>query len=123
MADPTDEPWPSEIRYDQAAKQLSVTFDDGREFQYPAEFLRVHSPSAEVKGHGPGQQKLIAGRRHVSIIEIEPVGNYAVRLVFDDLHDTGIYSWRYLAEIGERREEMWDDYVARLEAAGMSRDP
>ncbi len=123
MADEQRDPWPTELRYDQADKCLHVTFDDGRRFGLPAEFLRVHSPSAEVKGHGPGQETLIDKRRHVGIIKIEPVGNYAVRLVFDDLHDTGVYSWRYLAEIGERQAEMWTAYEARLKAAGLSRDP
>ena len=123
MASQSSESWPTELRYDQASKLLHVTFDDGRTFDYPAEFLRVHSPSAEVKGHGPGQEKLVYGRRHIGIMKIEPVGNYAVRLVFDDLHDTGIYSWRYLAEIGERADEMWKSYLARLDAAGLTREP
>ncbi len=123
MASQLREPWPAELRYDQASKLLHVAFDDGRTFDYSAEFLRVHSPSAEVKGHGPGQEKLICGRRHIGIIRIEPVGNYAVRLVFDDLHDTGIYSWRYLAEIGERRHATRENYSARLDAAGLTREP
>ncbi len=83
----------------------------------------MHSPSAEVQGHGPGQRQLVSGRRHVGITKVEPVGNYAVRLVFDDLHDTGIYSWTYLAEIGERQDQIWGDYLAELDAAGASRDP
>ena len=117
------DPWPTEIGYDRAAKSLRIEFDDGRRFDLPAEFLRVHSPSAEVQGHGPGQEQLVPGRRHVGITNVEPVGNYAVRLVFDDLHDTGIFSWTYLADIGERQNKMWRDYLARLDAAGASRDP
>ncbi len=123
MADQSRQSWPTELRYDQASRVLHAAFEDGRTYDYPAEFLRVHSPSAEVKGHGPGQEKLVHGRRHVGIMRIEPVGNYAVRLVFDDLHDTGIYTWRYLAEIGDRQEEMWEHYVSRLDAASLTREP
>ena len=115
--------WPTEIRLNKAEKALEVDFDDGRSFRFPAEFLRVESPSAEVKGHGPGQRTLVAGRRHVGIMEVEAIGNYAVRIVFDDLHDTGIYSWQYLRELGERQDELWQAYLANLEAAGMARDP
>jgi len=115
--------WPDEIRLRQAEKTLEVTFDDGSVFVYPAEFLRVESPSAEVKGHGPGQKKLVAGRRHVGIMRVEPVGNYAIRIVFDDLHDTGIYSWQYLYDIGTRRDSLWQAYLAELDDAGQSRDP
>ena len=115
--------WPTEVRLKQAEKVLEVDFDDGRSFRFPAEFLRVESPSAEVKGHGPGQETLVAGRRHVGIMEVEAIGNYAIRIVFDDLHDTGIYSWQYLRELGERQDELWSAYLARLEAAGKSRDP
>lgn len=115
--------WPTEIRLQQAEKSLEVTFDDGAEFAFPAEFLRVESPSAEVKGHGPGQKTLVTGRRHVGIMKVEPVGNYAIRIVFDDLHDTGIYSWQYLYDIGTRRESLWQTYLAELEQAGQSRDP
>lgn len=122
--DPYQTPaWPTEIRLKKEEKALEVDFDDGRTYRFPAEFLRVESPSAEVKGHGPGQRKLVSGRRHVGIMEIEPVGNYAIRIVFDDLHDTGIYSWRYLHELGEGQDEIWRTYVSELEAAGLSRDP
>jgi len=93
--------WPREIRYNKADKRLEVAFDDGARFSYPAEYLRVESPSAEVQGHGPGQKQTVSGRRHVGIMEIEPVGNYAVKIRFDDLHDTGIFSWKYLYELGE----------------------
>ena len=115
--------WPVEIRLKQAEKVLEIDFDDGRTFRYPAELLRVESPSAEVMGHGPGQKTIVPGRRHVGIIEIKPEGNYAIRLIFDDLHETGIYSWRYLRMLGERRDELWQAYLEALEARGLSRDP
>ncbi len=112
-----------EIRLNQAARTLDVTFDDGARFSFPAEFLRVESPSAEVQGHGPGQRQTIPGRRHVGIIGIEPVGHYAVRLLFDDLHDTGIYSWGYLHQLGREQDSRWQEYLAALQAKGLSRDP
>jgi len=115
--------WPTEIRYKKDEKALEVDFDDGAKFRLPAELLRVESPSAEVQGHGPDQKKLIAGRRHVGIMEIEPVGNYAVRLKFDDMHDTGIYSWQYLHEMGQKQETVWQDYLTAMAASGLSRDP
>lgn len=115
--------WPVEIRLETAEKRLRIDFDDGRSFTYPAEFLRVESPSAEVQGHGPGQKQVVAGRRHVGILGVEPVGNYAIRIRFDDLHDTGIFSWSYLYELGERQEELWARYLAELDARGLSRDP
>ena len=115
--------WPKEIRYLKADKRLEVEFDDGLRFSYPAEYLRVESPSAEVQGHGPGQKQLVTGRRHVGIMAVEPVGNYAIKIAFDDLHDTGIYSWDYLHELGTEQEERWATYVAELEARGLSRDP
>ena len=115
--------WPTELRYDKAEKTLHVTFDNGAAFALPAELLRVESPSAEVQGHGPGQKQIIAGRRHVGIMEIEPVGNYAVKIKFDDLHDSGIFSWKYLYELGERREELWNSYLSELEKRGLKRDP
>ena len=90
---------------------------------FPAEFLRVESPSAEVQGHGPGQKQLVAGRQHVGILALEPVGNYAVRIKFDDLHDTGIYSWQYMRQLGENKDQIWRDYLAALEAKGLSHDP
>lgn len=121
-ARPTEH-WPVELRLRRADKTLVVTFDDGARFELPAELLRVESPSAEVQGHGVGQKKTIAGRRHVGIMEVEPVGNYAVRLRFDDMHDTGIFSWNTLYELGSRREAIWQAYLERLEAEGKSRDP
>lgn len=115
--------WPKEIRYLAEDKRLEVAFDDGVSFTYPAELLRVESPSAEVKGHGPGDKKLVSGRRHVGIMAIEPVGNYAIRIKFDDLHDTGIFSWPYLYELGRNQGEIWDSYLSELKAHGLSRDP
>ncbi len=116
-------PTPTEIRLDRAAKTLHVTFDDGTAFALPAEYLRVESPSAEVQGHNPSQKQTVAGRRHVGIIGIEPVGHYAVRLIFDDLHDSGIYSWDYLHEMGRKQATKWAGYLAALDARGLSRDP
>jgi DUF971 family protein len=116
-------PWPTELRLNRAERRLAVAFDDGERFVLPAELLRVESPSAEVQGHGPGQKTIIAGRRHVGIMELEPVGNYAVRIVFDDLHSTGIYSWRYLYQLGKNQAKLWADYLKALEERGLSRDP
>jgi DUF971 family protein len=116
-------PIPTEIRLNRAARTLDVTFDDGARFALPAELLRVESPSAEVQGHSPDQKKLIAGRRHVGIVGVEPVGNYAVRLTFDDLHDTGIYAWEYLYKLGREQPAIWDAYLAALAEKGLSRDP
>jgi DUF971 family protein len=116
-------PWPTELRVDRVEKRLTVTFDTGERFELPAELLRVESPSAEVQGHGPSQKTIVAGRRHVGIMELEPVGNYAVRIRFDDLHDTGMYSWRYLYHLGKQRERLWADYLKALEERGLSRDP
>jgi len=115
--------WPVEIRLKQAEKRVEVDFDDGRSFSFPAELLRVESPSAEVQGHGAAQKQIVAGRRDVGIIALEPVGNYAIRIKFDDLHDTGIYSWQYLREVGENQAQLWADYLKNLEARGLSRDP
>jgi DUF971 family protein len=114
---------PTEIRLDRAARVLHVSFDDGAEFALPAEYLRVESPSAEVQGHHPGQKQTVAGRRHVGIIGVEPVGHYAVRLVFDDLHDSGIFSWDYLRELGEQQDRKWAAYLDALASRGLSRDP
>ncbi len=116
-------PVPTEIRLNRAARTLDVTFDDGARFALPAELLRVESPSAEVQGHSPDQKKLIAGRRHVGIIGVEAVGNYAVRLTFDDLHDTGIYAWDYLYKLGREQAAIRDAYLAALARNGLSREP
>ena len=115
--------WPVEIRLRKAEKRLDVAFDDGRSFSYPAELLRVESPSAEVQGHGASQKQVVAGRRHVGILGLEEVGNYAARIRFDDLHDSGIFSWQYLRELGENQDKVWSEYLASLEARGLSRDP
>ena len=116
-------PVPVEIRLRRAEKLLEIDFDDGSRFRLPAEYLRVESPSAEVQGHGAAQKKIIAGRRHVGIMAVEPVGHYAVRLSFDDLHDTGIYSWEYLHELGREQDCRWQDYLAALTRLNLSRDP
>ncbi len=116
-------PTPTEIRLKQAERRLDVTFDDGTRFSLPAEYLRVESPSAEVQGHGPGQKVVVAGRREVGIMRVEPVGHYAIRIVFDDLHDTGIYSWGYLHRLGVEQAERWAAYEQALAAKGLSRDP
>ncbi len=111
------------LRYRREDRILDVTFDDGAQFALPAELLRVESPSAEVQGHGPGQKVIVAGRRHVGIMRIEPVGHYAVRIAFDDLHDSGIFSWPYLRELGEHQAERWAEYETALALKGLSRDP
>jgi len=115
--------WPTEIDLDRAEKRLTVTFEDGETFSYPAEMLRVESPSAEVRGHGADEKKIVAGRRHVGILNVEAVGNYAIRIEFDDLHDTGIYSWSYLYGLGRNRDAIWQRYLDALEERGLSREP
>jgi DUF971 family protein len=114
---------PTELRLKRAERLLEVAFADGTRFALPAEYLRVESPSAEVQGHGPGQKVVVAGRREVGILRLEPVGHYAVRIVFDDLHDSGIYSWDYLRRLGIEQTERWAAYEAELAARGLSRDP
>ena len=116
-------PRPTEINLHQQTRVFDIAFDDGRSFSMPVEYLRVHSPSAEVRGHGPGQEVLQVGKRDVNINAIEPVGMYAVKLVFSDGHDTGIYSWEYLYDLGARQEANWKTYLARLQQAGKSREP
>lgn len=113
---------PVEIRLERAERRLHAAFDDGASFVLPAEYLRVESPSAEVQGHGPGQRQVVSGKREVGIDAIEPVGNYAVRLLFDDGHHTGIYSWEYLYTLGSEQPERWRAYSAALEQKGLSRD-
>lgn len=113
----------TELRYRSAERRLDVGFADGARFTLPAEYLRVESPSAEVQGHGPGQKTIVAGRRHVGIMRIEPVGHYAVRIAFDDLHDSGIFSWDYLRKLGEEQAERWAEYERALALKGLSRDP
>ena len=115
-------PLATEIRWSKAERVLVVAFDDGARFSFPAEYLRVESPSAEVQGHGPHQKQIVPGKRDVMITAIEPVGNYAVRLVFDDRHDTGIYSWEYFYELGQEQDRRWRSYVDALAAKGLSRE-
>lgn len=114
---------PVELRVSKAERTLTVTFDDGARFVLPAEYLRVESPSAEVRGHAPDQKVLVWGKAEVGILKLELVGNYAVRIIFDDLHDSGIYSWDYLYELGRDHAARWARYLEELEAAGKSRHP
>jgi DUF971 family protein len=116
-------PRPTEINLHQVSRMLDITFDDGRSFSMPVEYLRVFSPSAEVRGHGPGQEVLQTGKSQVNISAIEPIGMYAVKLVFSDGHDTGIYSWEYLYDLGAKHDSNWKSYLARMQQAGKSRDP
>ncbi len=116
------QPTPTEIRLRKSSKILVVAFDDGNEFEFTFEYLRVHSPSAEVVGHGPGQETLQTGKENVVITRIDPVGHYAVRLVFDDGHETGLYSWDYLHELGRNMDANWRHYLDRLAAAGYARE-
>jgi DUF971 family protein len=114
-------PWPTELRLRKDRKALVVTFDDGESFQLAAEYLRVRSPSAEVQGHSPSERRVVSGKQDVQILELHPVGNYAVRLVFDDMHSTGIFSWDYLFELGRNREQYWRDYLGELAEKNLSR--
>jgi DUF971 family protein len=115
--------WPTELRLSKDKRSLRIAFDDGSAFDLPAEYLRIASPSAEVQGHGPAERKTVPGKRLVEIIGVEPVGNYALRLVFDDMHSTGIYGWDYLHDLGQKQDERWRDYLAELDAKGLSRFP
>lgn len=115
-------PWPSELRLFKEEGRLEIEFSDGVTQSLPAEYLRVESPSAEVQGHGPSQKKIVSGRRHVKITMIEPVGHYAIRITFDDRHDSGIFSWAYLRELGDSYAERWAAYQAALLSRGLSRD-
>jgi DUF971 family protein len=117
-----DKPWPGEIRLSADRRVLKVTFDSGEEFQLGAEYLRVLSPSAEVQGHSPSERKTVPGKKNVRIIGVEPVGNYAVRLDFDDLHSTGIYTWDYLLRLGRDQERLWASYLEELAQKGLSRE-
>lgn len=123
MSESPATPAPTEITLHARSQVLEVAFADGRRFRLPAEFLRVYSPSAEVRGHGPGQEVLQAGKKNVAITAVEPVGHYAVQLRFSDGHDTGIYSWDLLYAYGARQESMWQRYLQRLAEAGASREP
>ena len=117
------EAWPSELRLHKDRRTLTVSFDGVGSFDLPAEYLRVKSPSAEVQGHSPDQRKTVPGKSHVGIMEVLPVGNYAVRLVFDDMHSTGIFGWSYLLDLGRNHARYWQDYLDELAAKNLSRDP
>ena len=116
-----ESPQPESINLHQKSRILEITFSDGQNFELSCELLRVYSPSAEVKGHGPGQSVLQTGKENVSITRIEPVGHYAVKLIFDDGHETGLYSWAYLYELGENKDALWKDYLQGLSDAGHQR--
>jgi DUF971 family protein len=118
-----DQPWPTELRLHKDRKTLTVSFDSSETFDLPAEYLRVKSPSAEVQGHSPDQRQTVPGKKNVAILEVLPVGNYAVRLVFDDMHSTGIFDWHYLRELGQKRAEYWQDYLDELATKNLTRDP
>jgi DUF971 family protein len=122
MSGPGATPWPTEIRLKQKGRALEIAFEDGQSFRLDAEYLRVESPSAEVQGHGPGQRQFVAGCAETGIAAVEPVGNYAIRIRFDDGHDTGIFTWRYLRQLGLERETRWREYLAGLAKAGLSRE-
>jgi DUF971 family protein len=114
---------PTEIKLHQKSRLLEIAFSDGKRFELPCEFLRVYSPSAEVRGHGPGQEVLQVGKMNVEITDIQPVGSYAVQLVFSDGHDSGLYSWDYLYDLGVNQEALWQQYLARMKEAGAKREP
>ena len=113
---------PTEIVLHQQSKLLEIAFDDGARYSLPFEFLRVYSPSAEVRGHGPGQEELQVGKQTVILREVQPVGSYALKLAFDDGHDSGLYTWEYLHQLGKHQDALWQDYLRKLEEAGASRD-
>jgi DUF971 family protein len=115
-------PWPTELRLHKDRKALTVAFEDGESFELAAEYLRVRSPSAEVQGHSPSERRTVSGKKSVQIMELLPVGNYAVRLVFDDTHSTGIFSWDYLFDLGRNREKYWDEYLGELKDKSLSRE-
>lgn len=119
----SEAPWPTEIRLAKDRRHLAVTFDSGESHTLSAEYLRVLSPSAEVQGHSPEQRQTVSGKKDVLILDVTPVGNYAVRLTFDDMHSTGIYTWSYLLRLGREREALWGEYLAELEAKGLTREP
>ncbi len=116
-----NDPWPEELRLANGGRELHVKFDSGEAVSLSAEYLRVESPSAEVKGHGPGQEQLVWGKRNVKIARLEPVGSYAVRIIFDDGHSTGLYTWPYLLKLGREHCDIWKAYLDKLQAAGFNR--
>lgn len=117
------EVWPTELRVSQDRKLLTVAFDNGERFELSAELLRVQSPSAEVQGHSPEQRVTVGGKRNVEIMKMEPIGNYAVRITFDDMHDTGLFSWTYLHELGTEKDKRWQGYLDELAQKGLTREP
>ena len=119
----TDAAWPTELRLRKDRRLLTISFENAEVYELPAEYLRVRSPSAEVQGHSPQERKTVPGKKYVQILEVQSVGNYAVRLAFDDLHSTGIYSWDYLRELGRNQSVNWQEYVDELSAKGLSREP
>ena len=121
MTEAASKPWPAELRLRKDRKTLSVVFDSGDSFDLSAEYLRVQSPSAEVQGHSPDERKTVGGKKDIAILEVHPIGSYAVRLVFDDMHSTGIYSWDYLYELGRNHAQIWQDYLDALAEKGLSR--
>ena len=114
---------PTEIILHQQSRSLEIAFDDGARYRLPYEFLRVYTPSAEARGHGPGQETLQVGKKNVMLLSVEPVGTYALKLIFDDGHDSGLYTWEYLYGLGQNQDVMWQDYLKQLDAAGASREP
>ena len=114
---------PTEITLHQKSHELEIAFDDGARYHFPYEFLRVHSPSAEVRGHGPGQEVLQVGKQHVGVNDVTPVGSYAMKIEFDDGHDSGLYTWEYLNNLGKNQAALWQDYLRQIEEAGQSREP
>ena len=121
LSDAASKPWPTELRLHKDRKALTIAFDSGERFDLSAEYLRVKSPSAEVQGHSPDQRKTVAGKREVAILEVHPIGNYAVRLLFDDTHSTGIYTWDYFLSLGHNRDAFWQDYLDDLAGKGLAR--
>ena len=115
-------PTPTAITLHQQSRQLEITFDDGENYFLPFEFLRVHSPSAEVRGHGPGQEVLQIGKQNVALLDVQPVGSYALKLSFDDGHDSGLYTWAYLHQLGKHQQTLWQEYLSQLEKAGERRE-
>ena len=123
MSSSESKPWPTELRLHKDRRTLTVAFDNGEGFDLAAELLRVKSPSAEVQGHSPDERKTVGGKKSVMVLEVHPIGNYAVRLVFDDMHSTGIYSWDYFLDLGRNYQEYWQAYLDELAVKGLSREP
>jgi len=123
MTEASHDPWPTELRLSKDKKTLAIAFDTGERYELAAEYLRVKSPSAEVQGHSAEERKTVPGKRDVMVLEVLPVGNYAVRLVFDYMHSTGIYGWDYLRELGQNHAANWQDYLDELATQNLSRDP